>query len=164
VPPPRPSPDWELNQDITGWRIAYSPDLGYAEVDPEVARVARAAAEAFQELGAHVTEATPQWGNPVEAMWNGIWVPGIGSGYDLVDWEAQRGRVDDNLIELMHEAERLTGVDVGRADVFRGAMWDTFTEFMTGYDLLLCPTPRSRSAGHSGSKRWAGRLRSRSTC
>ncbi|WP_326568287.1 amidase family protein [Amycolatopsis rhabdoformis] len=130
----------EIDHDIKGWRVAYSPDLGYAQVDPEVAEICRTAMAAFEELGAHVTEATPAWGNPVEAMWNGVWVPGIGSGYDLVDWENERGRVDDNLIELMHEAERLTGVDVARADVFRGAMWDTFADFMTGYDLLVCPT------------------------
>jgi aspartyl-tRNA(Asn)/glutamyl-tRNA(Gln) amidotransferase subunit A len=130
----------ELNNDIRGWRVAYSPDLGYAQVDSEVADICQTAVRAFEDLGAHVTEATPAWGNPVDAMWNGIWVPGIGSGYDLVSWDEERGHVDDNLIELMHEAERLTGVDVGRADVFRGAMWDTFAAFMTGYDLLVTPT------------------------
>jgi Asp-tRNA(Asn)/Glu-tRNA(Gln) amidotransferase A subunit family amidase len=129
-----------LAGDIRGWRVAYSPDLGYAQVDGEVAAICRAAVGAFEELGAHVTEATPAWGNPVEAMWNGIWVPGIGSGHDLFNWEEARGRVDDNLIELMHELEALSGVDVARADVFRGAMWDTFAEFMTGYDLLVTPT------------------------
>ena len=30
------------------------------------------------------------------------------------------GQVDDNLVEPMREGERLTGVDVGRADLFRG--------------------------------------------
>lgn len=130
----------ELDKDITGWRVAYSPDLGYAEVDGEVAGICRMAVSAFEELGAHVTEATPAWGNPVDAMWNGLWVPGIGSGYDLLPWDEVRGRVDDNLIELMHEDERLTGVDIGRADVFRGAMWDTFRAFMAGYELLVTPT------------------------
>lgn len=70
----------ELNNDIKGWRIAYSPDLGYAEVDSEIASICRTAVQAFENLGAHVTEATPAWENPVDAMWNGIWVPGIGSG------------------------------------------------------------------------------------
>ncbi|HET6499315.1 MAG TPA: amidase family protein [Amycolatopsis sp.] len=129
-----------LNHDITGWRVAYSPDLGYARVDREVAGICRTAVSAFEELGAQVTEATPAWGNPIDAMWNGIWVPGIGSGHDLLDWDQERGHVDDNLIELMHEVEQLTGVDVARADVFRGAMWDTFASFMTDYELLITPT------------------------
>ena len=48
--------------------------------------------------------------------------------------------MDDNLVELMREGERLTGVDVGRADLFRGRMWDTFSAFMQNYDLLVSPT------------------------
>ena len=130
----------ELTKNITGWRIVYSPDLGYAQVDSEVATICRTAVSALEDLGAHVTEGTPAWGNPVEAMWNGVWVPGIGSAHDLVKWDEQRGNIDDNLIELMHEDERLTAVDMGRANVFRGAIWDTFAAFMTEYELLVTPT------------------------
>ncbi|WP_211241374.1 amidase [Pseudonocardia spinosispora] len=130
----------ELDGDITGWRVAYSPDLGYAQVDPEVAEICRSALGAFEELGAHVAEATPAWGDPEEAMWNGVWVPGFASEHDMLDWDNLHGQVDDNLIELMHEGRRLTGVDVGRADAFRGAMWDTFAAFMADYDLLVTPT------------------------
>jgi Asp-tRNA(Asn)/Glu-tRNA(Gln) amidotransferase A subunit family amidase len=126
--------------DVRGWRVAYSPDLGFARVDPEVAAVCRAAVGVFEELGARVTEATPAWGDPEEAMWNGIWVPGFAGEHDLLDWDGLRGQVDDELIELMHEGERLTGVDVGRADTFRGAMWDTFAAFMADHDLLVSPT------------------------
>lgn len=49
----------ELNHDIKDWRIAYSPDLGYAEVDSEIASICRTAVQAFEDLGAHVTEAAP---------------------------------------------------------------------------------------------------------
>ena len=40
-------------------RVAWSPDLGYATVDPEVARLAEAAARRFADLGCHLEEATP---------------------------------------------------------------------------------------------------------
>ena len=61
-------------------------------------------------------------GDPEEAMWHGIWVPGVAVEHDLVDWGSVEwsGRVDDNLVEPMREGERLSGVDVGRADLFRG--------------------------------------------
>jgi Asp-tRNA(Asn)/Glu-tRNA(Gln) amidotransferase A subunit family amidase len=65
---------------------------------------------------------------------------GFASEHDLLDWESLRGQVDDNLIILMREGETLTGVDIGRADVFRGAMWDTWTTFMDDYDVLVSPT------------------------
>ena len=42
-----------LHEGIKGKRIAYSPDLGHARVDPEVAALVQAAAQRFTELGAH---------------------------------------------------------------------------------------------------------------
>ncbi|EME66305.1 amidase [Rhodococcus ruber BKS 20-38] len=130
----------ETTKDITGWRIAWSPDLGFATVDPEVAAICAEAVRVFEDLGARVEEATPGWGNPEEAMWQGIWVPGFAAEHDMLDWDEWQGQVDDNLVELMREGERLTGVDVGRADLFRGRMWDTFSAFMQNYDLLVSPT------------------------
>lgn len=73
-------------------------------------------------------------------MWHGVWVPGFASEHDMLDWEARRGQVDDKLIDLMTEAEQTTAVDIGRADLARGQMWDTWTIFMNDYDLMLTPT------------------------
>lgn len=47
---------------VRGLRIAFSPDLGVAHVDPEVAGLVAAAARAFEELGASVETVTPPWG------------------------------------------------------------------------------------------------------
>ena len=38
------------------WRIAYSPTLGYAKVDPEIAAAAAEAARQFEALGAIVEQ------------------------------------------------------------------------------------------------------------
>lgn len=135
--------------DPAGLRVAYSPDLGLGHVDPEVAAVCAAAVQALADAGATVTEATPAWGDPEEAMWHGVWVPGFAAEHDMLDWEAWRGQVDDHLIELMAEGERLTGVDVGRADLFRGRMWDTFTAFMRDHDVLISPTLASAAFPHT---------------
>lgn len=140
---------------VAGLRVAYSPDLGLSGVDgapyvdPEVAQICADAVAKLAAAGATVTEATPAWGDPETAMWHGIWVPGFAGEHDLLDWEAQRGNVDDHLISLMREGEQLTGVDVGRADLFRGAMWDTFTAFMRDYDVLISPTLASAAFPHS---------------
>ncbi|MCD2188990.1 amidase [Actinomycetospora soli] len=127
--------------DVRGLRVAFSADMGLGtHVDEEVLAVCREAVGALEGLGATITEATPGWGPASEAMWHGIWVPGFASEHDLLDWESLRGQVDDNLITLMREGETLTGVDVGRAEVFRGAMWDTWTTFMDDFDVLVSPT------------------------
>ena len=126
--------------DIAGLRVAWSEDLGLGYVDPEVVEVCRAAVQALARAGALVEEATPDWGDLETAMWQGIWVPGFASLHDLLDWPSLRGQVDDNLIDLVAEGALLTGVEIGRADLVRGLMWDAFSTFMQGYDVLVSPT------------------------
>ena len=45
-----------LSDDVSGLRLAFSADLGYAYVDPEVAANVRAAADALAERGASVED------------------------------------------------------------------------------------------------------------
>jgi amidase len=51
----------ERRGDIKGWRIAYSLDLGYFEVDPEVARNTEATLQTFRDLGATVEPVDLGW-------------------------------------------------------------------------------------------------------
>ena len=48
-----------LESGIRDLRIAYSANLGYAKVDPEVAAIVRKAADVFTELGARLEERDP---------------------------------------------------------------------------------------------------------
>lgn len=66
LPPPEVPFTEAGPDDLTGLRIAFSPDLGFARVDPEVAASVAAAAEVFTELGAKVEQADPGFGDPVE--------------------------------------------------------------------------------------------------
>ena len=51
--------------DLRGWRIAYSMDLGYKIIDPEVERNTLAALEVFRQLGAAVEEVEVRWSSEV---------------------------------------------------------------------------------------------------
>jgi aspartyl-tRNA(Asn)/glutamyl-tRNA(Gln) amidotransferase subunit A len=56
--------------DLKGCRVAYSPDWGYAAVDPEVRRVVGEAVRAFEtDLGCVVEEAHPGFDDPYAAFW-----------------------------------------------------------------------------------------------
>ena len=56
--------------DLKGLRVAYSPDWGYAAVDPEVRRVVGEAVEVFErDLGCTVEEAHPGWEDPFATFW-----------------------------------------------------------------------------------------------
>ncbi len=50
-----------LAEGVKGKRIAYSPDLGHARVDPDVAALVKAAVARFTELGAIVEEVPTPW-------------------------------------------------------------------------------------------------------
>jgi len=51
---------------IAGLSMAWSPDLGYARLDPEVADLCAAAAERFESFGGHVEVVSPSWDDPEE--------------------------------------------------------------------------------------------------
>ena len=53
---------------ISGISVAYSPTLGYAEVDPEVAGLFKTAAHAFEQLGARVEEVAVPFDDPTECF------------------------------------------------------------------------------------------------
>lgn len=62
-----------LQAGIKGRRIAYSPDLGLARVDPDVAALVKAAAHRFSELGAIVEEVATPWAAPGPELVRFFW-------------------------------------------------------------------------------------------
>ena len=73
LPPPARSFLDGLDDGIAGTRVAFSPDLGYVSVDPEVAAAVERAAGALAELGAHVERVDPGFADPrefLETLWS----------------------------------------------------------------------------------------------
>ncbi|MGC7100662.1 amidase [Amycolatopsis lurida] len=130
-----------VGKSISGWKIAYTPDLGTgAYVDPEVAQIVRDAVAAFEELGAHVTEATPEWPGPIdEIMWKSAWLPGYAGMNSLADWENLRDQVDEGFLEILAQGRELTAAEFGGFDALRGMAYDVLQVFMEQYDLIVSP-------------------------
>jgi aspartyl-tRNA(Asn)/glutamyl-tRNA(Gln) amidotransferase subunit A len=129
-----------LAEGLGDLRIAWSPDLGFAQVDPEVAEICARAVKAFAELGCTVEAADPGWDDPEETMWTGLWGPIYSSLLDEADWDTWAGQVDEQLMELMREGAAVSALEVARADLARGGMWDRYAALMSDYDLLVSPT------------------------
>ena len=64
-----------LSAGIRGLKIAFSPSLGYARVDPEIATAVAMAARRFAELGAEVEQVDPGFEDPVD-MFHTHWFSG----------------------------------------------------------------------------------------
>ena len=128
-----------LEEDIAGLRVAWSPDLGYALVDPEVREIVTKAALRFEELGCHVEEAHPGLEDPWESIIHVIWASAFASLY-LHDLEAVRDQIDPGLVRVIEQGLQLTGTEVAIAYAKRNDYYHAWRQFMERYDLLLTPT------------------------
>ncbi len=137
---PEPTFDWmgTLEGDLRGLRVAYSPDWGYAAVDPEVRRVVGEAVGVFErDLGCEVEEAHPGFEDPYGAFWGLVALETDLAGMRKLAAELG-GRMTPHLVEFLEQdwkAEDLTNAVMARKAVYN-KMW----KFMRGYDLLLTPT------------------------
>ncbi len=129
----------EMLGDIKGWRIAYSPNLGYFEIDPEVAASTEQALEAFRELGATVEEVDLGWiPDCLTAAMNHL-------GHLFGAWIGQQvpGRRDEltGYARAFAEfAEATTATDFLAAMAHAGKMYGTLGPILRKYRLLICPT------------------------
>ncbi len=132
--------DWlrAVDGDLRGLRVAYSPDLGYAAVDPAVRAVVDRAAEVFErDLGCTVERADPGWDDPYEALLTMILAESDLAGMRRMADELGE-RFSPHLAEVLRvdwTAEQLTSAVVRRKAV-NNAAW----KFFRSYDLLLTPT------------------------
>jgi len=123
---------------VTGLQVAFSPTLGFAAVDPEVAALVTRAAEAFVELGAHVEQADPGFTDPVEAF-EVLWFAGAATSTEHLTPE-QRTLLDPGLAEICEQGARYSAVQYLDAHAGRAALGTMLGAFHERYDLLLTPT------------------------
>ena len=135
---PREPRDWRsgLEQGVQDLRIAYSPDLGYAKVDPEVASVVESSIKIFSDLGAKVEKKNPGFENP-EPIFRTHWFSGAAF---LLKTVKQKNLVDPGLLEVAAMGEKVTAHDILDAQMKRGALGARMNLFHRDYDLLVTPT------------------------
>lgn len=126
-----------LDGGVKGWKIAYSPDLGYAKVQPEIAACVAAAAKRFEALGAHVDEVGKIFDSPREALLT-LW--GAGAARIVAGIPAERlKQCDPGFVAVAEAGAKIAAVDYLGADLLRAALGRTMGAFHETYDLLLTP-------------------------
>jgi aspartyl-tRNA(Asn)/glutamyl-tRNA(Gln) amidotransferase subunit A len=127
-----------LDQGVRGWRIGYSPDLGHAAVDPEVAAIVERAARRFVELGATVEPVTLDFGG-VEEVFRRHWCSGAANLLRHFT-PAQKALIDPGLLEAADQGTRIGMLDLLEAAQQRAALGARMNLFHETYDLLLTPS------------------------
>jgi len=128
----------EIERGIEQVRIAYSPDLGFATVDPEVGRLCEESAMELSEAGALVEKVELDWEDPYDCwrvFFYGASAARLGR---IVD---QQGHLlDPGLRACVKDALELRGLDYSDALTGRNEFWHRVRQLFASFDLLITPT------------------------
>ena len=103
-----------LERDFSGTRVAWSPDLGRYEVEPEVVEVCERSLSALSDIGCTVEPAHPDFRDADEVFQVlRAWMTAAGKE---ADYHAHRDRMKDTVIWNIEQGLPLTGLDVSRAN------------------------------------------------
>ncbi len=140
-----------LHEGVKGLRIAYSPSLGYAQVDAEVATAVRNAVEILADMGAHVEECDLGFSDPLDII-TGLWFAGAWQIWSTLS-EQQQALTDPDFRAQAELGSRLSTTDIHQLNQRRGQLGSHMCQFMQGYDLIATPTVavpafEAKPAGH----------------
>ncbi len=122
-----------------GKRIGFTPDLGHARVNPEVADLVKNAASVFSaDLGAHVETIKCQWGGLGPELIRFFW-PAHLTGYAkyLPQW---RDKMDPGLVECINSAISYTVVDYQQMRERKRQYCEAIHRTFEQWDYLIMPT------------------------
>ncbi|WP_338898081.1 amidase [Streptomyces sp. TG1A-60] len=147
---------------VRGLRVAYSASLGgQVAVQPGVALAVRRAVEALAGLGAYVTEADPDFSDPVEAF-HTLWFSGAARVTQRLG-ARRREVLDPGLREIREIGARASALDYLAAVDVRMDLGRRMGAFHERYDVLVTPAlpVTAFEAGvevprGAGYRRWTG--------
>ena len=120
-------------------KVGYSADLGYANVNDDVATACEAALGAFEDAGASVKQVEIKFDVMPATYWWTIWTAGQVAMYGGLADDPDV-KLTDYTMEMIDAGRSVTGADYARAlrqaEVHRVQMHAFFSE----YDLLVTPT------------------------
>ncbi|MEU0516300.1 amidase [Streptosporangium sp. NPDC006007] len=123
-----------LETDLTGLRVAWSPDLGGLPVDVETAKVTADAPAVLARLGARVERVEVDLSDAEDAFRiYRAWY------YALSYGDLPRERLGPNVRWNVEQGLGLTGADLARAERLRSGLYLRMRDFFAAYDVLVAP-------------------------
>jgi amidase len=131
---------------LKGFRIAFSVDFGYVEVEPDVRRNTLAALEVFRSLGATVEAVDLGWTAEVDADCM-HWYNTMNFGRQTLWHKARHADLmTDYALKMADAVLRNTGVDdVHKPWARAHAMYATLGPVLAAHDVFVCPTNNAPS-------------------
>lgn len=126
-----------LNRGIEGLRIAFSPTLGYVEVNSAVAATVARAVQVLEDLGAVVTETDPGFSDPLAAFGHLFYGGAANAMRDI--GPKKRQLMDPQLVKVAEKAAQRSMLDYLGAVNERTGLSERMALFHQRYDLLVTP-------------------------
>ncbi|ALL68318.1 Aspartyl-tRNA(Asn) amidotransferase subunit A Glutamyl-tRNA(Gln) amidotransferase subunit A [Paraburkholderia caribensis MBA4] len=122
-----------------GVRVAFSPDLGYFEIDPEVARNTRRAVESMAAAGAIVEEVELGWTDIVYDAWVTHWEGLLATlaHQHVPEWQY---KMDPFVRKLIHKGMSHGAIRVKQTEMVRSKMWKDLSPILSRNQVLVTPT------------------------
>jgi aspartyl-tRNA(Asn)/glutamyl-tRNA(Gln) amidotransferase subunit A len=122
-----------------GLRIAFSPDLGHARVDPEVASLVQAAVAAFEsDLGLTIEPVTPSWGSKGPELARFFWPAHFTRHADRISEFGDR--MDPGFVACIEAGLRASIAEYQTMRVAKYAYCAEINRSLEDFDFLLTPS------------------------
>ncbi len=128
----------KLSKGVKGLRVAFSPTLGYVEVNPQIAKLVKDAVKVLEDLGAKVEEADPGFEDPAP-IFRVLWWSGARALLGALP-AAKKKLLDPALADVVEQSLSISLDDYFTAVKERGALGSKMRQFMERYDLLITPS------------------------
>lgn len=125
---------------LHGLHIAWSMNLGYVAVSPDVRANTLASLQAFRDLGATVEEVEIPWSDECDRAAI-AWYNTMHYGRQVL-WHAQKHAelLTDYALAMAEAVRNHDPDDTARSWDVQDEMYQSFGRLMEGYDLFVCPT------------------------
>jgi amidase len=137
IPAPSTSFIDAVDSPVAPKRVAYTPDLGIAPVDPEVRAICEAAVKKFADFGATVEGATIDL-HDAEEIFQTMRAAQYAAQFGKL-LEQHRDLLKQDIVWNIEKGQALSSKDVNRAELARGALYNRTSAFFNDYDLLISP-------------------------
>jgi aspartyl-tRNA(Asn)/glutamyl-tRNA(Gln) amidotransferase subunit A len=125
-------------QEVSGLHVAWSPDLGFARVDPAVLDLCQTAAAEFESLGCHVEVVNCGWESPEEIFSTILSAQFYAAWADRLP--AAEALMDRTLVKFLQRGSTVTAQQYLHAWARVDAFWLEVQRFLDRFDLLLTPS------------------------
>jgi len=126
-----------LARDFRGLRVAWSRDLGGLPIDPRVTEALLGGRGVLEAIGLKVEDAEPDF-TDVDEIFGVLRAWNFEASYGAL-LATRRHQMKDTVIWNIEEGAKLTGAQVGRAEVKRTELYHRVRGFMEQYAFLAAP-------------------------